>query len=91
MYITESNNEWRGHHNSKQITVALKIDHQVILLAFLLSGISHFASTQKGGTVDTSCLHDLSIDNNVSDYTFTPEDERLFLLDLYDATGGPYY
>ncbi|CAB4016397.1 Hypothetical predicted protein, partial [Paramuricea clavata] len=53
--------------------------------------ISHFASTQKGGTVDTSCLHDLAIDNNVSDYTYTPEDERLFLLDLYDATGGPYY
>ncbi len=49
------------------------------------------ALVQKGGKVDTSCLHDLAIDNNVTDTTFTPEDERLFLLDLYNATGGPYY
>ena len=60
-----------------------------MLFSFLES--SHLALIQKGGYVDKSCLHDLAIDNNVTDYTFTPEDERLFLLDLYDATGGPYY
>ena len=57
----------------------------------LFSGISHFALIQKGGKLDRSCLYNLVIDNNVSDYTFTPADERLSLLDLYDATGGPYY
>ncbi|CAB4007105.1 Hypothetical predicted protein [Paramuricea clavata] len=54
-------------------------------------GISHFALIQKGGKVDRSCLYNLVIDNNMSDYHFTPADERLFLLDLYDATGGQYY
>ncbi len=57
----------------------------------MLLGISNFALVQKGGKTDRSCLHDLAIDNNVTDKTFTPEDERLFLLDLYNATGGPYY
>ena len=36
-------------------------------------------------------MHHLSIDDNVSDHTFTPDDERSFLLDLYNATGGPRY
>ena len=62
------------------------------LITFLVLGISDFALSQKGaGKFDTSCLHGLVINNNVSDHTFTPDDERLFLLDLYNATGGPYY
>ena len=41
--------------------------------------------------MDSGCLHDFTLDNRVSDFTFTTDDERLFLLELYQATGGPYY
>lgn len=57
----------------------------------LLSGISDFTLMQRGEKVDTSCLHGLSIDNKISDYSFTTTDERSFLLELYHATGGPNY
>ena len=46
---------------------------------------------QRGEKPDTSCLHNLSIDDRITDYTFTTADERSFLLELYHATGGPYY
>ena len=40
--------------------------------------------------MDTGCLHNLTINDTVTDFTYTPDEERSFLLDLFYATGGPY-
>ena len=50
---------------------------------------SHQAYLQQPGETSHDCLIDLSLDNNVDDRTFTPEDERAFLIDFYLRTGGP--
>ena len=50
---------------------------------------SNFALLQKAGDKDSGCLQNLTVDNRVSDFSFTPHDERLFLLVFYQATGGP--
>ena len=63
----------------------------MVTLAVLVFRDLSLRITPKRGHVDTSFLHDLAIDNNASDYTFTPADERLFLLDLYDAKKSHLY
>ena len=51
-----------------------------------LLGISDFAYFQKAG--GTGCSSNLTDNNKVTDITYTPEQERSFLLDLFHATGG---
>jgi Leucine-rich repeat (LRR) protein len=36
-------------------------------------------------------LQNLTENNTVTDFTFTPDEERSFLLHLYHSTGGPWY
>ena len=72
--------------NSKKIHSELQeTDYYYSIL-----GISEFAYLQKAGEITlTGCLHNLIENNTITDFTYAPEDERLFLLDLYNATDGP--
>ena len=36
-------------------------------------------------------MHNLTANNTLTDFTHTPDQERSFLLDLFHATGGPWY
>ena len=54
----------------------------------LFPGFSQWAYLQKAGDIDTGCLHNLTVDNKVEDQAFSPHDERAFLMDLYNQTGG---
>ena len=53
-------------------------------------GISDFAYHLKAGHIDTGCLHNFTDNSTVTEFTFTPDQERSFLLDLFYATGGPW-
>ena len=67
-----------------------QIERLLALHSFL--GISEFAYLQKAGEIiTTGCLHNLTENDTVTDFTHAPEKERTFLLDLYHATGGPRY
>lgn len=52
------------------------------------SGISSSTYLQKAGVLETGCLHNMTANNTVSDFMFTPEEEKSFLLELYRQTGG---
>ena len=41
--------------------------------------------------MDTGCLHSFADNNTVTGFTYTPDQERLFLLDLFNATCGPSF
>lgn len=51
--------------------------------------ISHWVNIQRGGDLETGCLHNMTVDDKLdANQTFTPQSERAFLLDLYNETGG---
>ncbi|XP_046858681.1 putative leucine-rich repeat-containing protein DDB_G0281931 [Xenia sp. Carnegie-2017] len=52
------------------------------------SDISKSFFQNEANDLDAGCLHIFTHDDYASDFTFTLEQEKLFLLELYKATGG---